>query len=97
MISSSSIQAFWDSTGQLWAKGKLAGKYAGLFVSTAGLGGGQESTALACISTFAHHGIYFVPFGYSHAFPQISNLDEVHGGKYLDRKIIHCQLTNMCF
>lgn len=76
------IQAFWDSTGQLWAGGKLAGKYAGIFVSSAGLGGGQESTALASMSTLAHHGIIYVPFGYSHAFPQISNLDEVHGGKY---------------
>lgn len=73
-------KAFWDSTGQLWAGGKLAGKYAGLFVSTAGLGGGQESTALATMSTLAHHGILFVPFGYSHAFSQITNLDEVHGG-----------------
>jgi len=73
-------KAFWDSTGQLWAGGKLAGKYAGFFVSSAGLGGGQESTVIACISTLAHHGILYVPFGYSHAFPQISNLDEVHGG-----------------
>jgi len=73
-------KAFWDATGQLWAGGKLAGKYAAFFVSTAGLGGGQESTVLASISTLAHHGILYVPFGYSHAFPQISNLDEVHGG-----------------
>ena len=90
LITSSSIQAFWDSTGQLWAAGKLAGKYAGFFVSTAGLGGGQESTVLASISTLAHHGILFVPFGYSHAFPHITNLEEVHGGKYLGRKFIHC-------
>ncbi|KIM37998.1 benzoquinone reductase [Hebeloma cylindrosporum] len=73
-------KTFWDSTGQLWAGGKLAGKYAGLFISTAGLGGGQESTALATMSTFAHHGIIYVPFGYSHAFGQITNLEEVHGG-----------------
>jgi len=73
-------KAFWDSTGQLWAGGKLAGKYAGTFVSTAGLGGGQESTVLASISTLAHHGIIYVPFGYSHAFPDLSNLEEVHGG-----------------
>jgi len=73
-------KAFWDSTGQLWAGGKLAGKYAGFFISSAGLGGGQESTALASMSTLAHHGILYVPFGYSHAFPQISSLNEVHGG-----------------
>jgi len=73
-------KAFWDSTGQLWATGKLAGKYAGFFVSTAGLGGGQESTVIASLSTLTHHGILYVPFGYSHAFAQITNLDEVHGG-----------------
>jgi len=73
-------KAFWDATGGLWATGRLAGKYAGMFVSTAGLGGGQESTFLAAMSTYAHHGIIFVPFGYAHAFPQLTALDEVHGG-----------------
>lgn len=73
-------KAFWDSTGGLWAGGKLAGKYAGLFVSTAGLGGGQESTCLASMSTLAHHGIIYVPLGYSHAFAIQTNLEEVHGG-----------------
>ncbi|KAI0263006.1 flavoprotein-like protein [Gloeopeniophorella convolvens] len=71
---------FWDSTGQLWQQGKLFGKYAGVFISTAGLGGGQESTAIASISTFAHHGISFVPLGYATAFGQLTNLTEVHGG-----------------
>ena len=78
-------QAFWDSTGALWAGGKLAGKYAGIFVSTAGAGGGQESTAIAAMSTFAHHGLIYVPFGYSHAFAQLTNVDEVHGGEYIFR------------
>ncbi|KAF9473925.1 flavoprotein WrbA [Pholiota conissans] len=73
-------KAFWDSTGQLWAGGKLAGKYAGVFISTAGHGGGQESTAIASLSTLAHHGVLYVPFGYSHAFAQLTNLTEVHGG-----------------
>jgi len=73
-------KAFWDKTGQMWATGGYAGKHAGVFVSTAGLGGGQESTALATMSTLAHHGILFVPLGYSHAFGQITNLEEVHGG-----------------
>ncbi|KJA15306.1 benzoquinone reductase [Hypholoma sublateritium FD-334 SS-4] len=73
-------KAFWDSTGALWAGGKLAGKYGGIFVSSAGAGGGQESTALAAMSTFAHHGVIYVPFGYSNAFAQLTNVDEVHGG-----------------
>ncbi|KAI0035437.1 1,4-benzoquinone reductase [Vararia minispora EC-137] len=73
-------KAFWDATGQLWATGALAGKSAALFISTAGLGGGQESTALAAMSTLTHHGISYVPLGYAHAGAQISNLSEVHGG-----------------
>jgi NAD(P)H dehydrogenase (quinone) len=73
-------KAFWDSTGQLWASGALAGKFAGVFISTAGHGGGQESTALASMSTFIHHGINFVPLGYALAFGQLTNLTEVHGG-----------------
>ena len=73
-------KAFWDSTGQLWASGALAGKYAGIFVSTAAMGGGQESTALAAMSTFAHHGLIYVPLGYSLTFPQLTNLTEIHGG-----------------
>lgn len=76
-------QAFWDATGQLWASGALHGKYAGVFVSTAGHGGGQESTVLASLSTLAHHGVIFVPFGYAKAFGQLTNLDEVHGGEFL--------------
>jgi len=73
-------KTFIDSTGQLWQKGALYGKYASVFISTAGLGGGQESTALASISTFVHHGINFVPLGYGKAFAQLTNLEEVHGG-----------------
>jgi len=73
-------KAFWDSTGALWGSGALAGKYVSVFVSTAGPGGGQETTVLNSLSTFTHHGLIFVPLGYSHTFPQLSNLEEVHGG-----------------
>jgi len=73
-------KAFWDSTGGLWGSGALAGKYAGAFVSTAGPGGGQETTILATISTLTHHGVIFVPLGYKHAFGQLTGLAEVHGG-----------------
>ncbi len=75
-----SFQAFWDKTGKQWSSGGFHGKIAGLFVSTASLGGGQESTALATMSTFAHHGIIYVPFGYAKAFGDMVDLSEVHGG-----------------
>ena len=42
--------------------------------------GGQESTFLSIMSTFVHHGLIFVPLGYAHAFQQLTNLNEVHGG-----------------
>lgn len=73
-------KAFWDSTGAQWQSGAFAGKFAGLFVSTASPGGGQESTAIAALSTLTHHGISYVPLGYKHTFGQLTNLSEVHGG-----------------
>jgi NAD(P)H dehydrogenase (quinone) len=73
-------KAFWDSTGGQWASGAYWGKYAGFFISTGTMGGGQESTAIAAMSTLAHHGIIYVPLGYKTAFPQLANLSEVRGG-----------------
>ncbi|TFK36589.1 NADH-quinone oxidoreductase [Crucibulum laeve] len=73
-------KAFWDSTGHLWSRGRLSGKYAALFVSTASLGGGQEATAMNTLSTLAHHGMIYVPFGYAHAFEEMAGLQEVRGG-----------------
>ncbi|KAI0291379.1 1,4-benzoquinone reductase [Multifurca ochricompacta] len=73
-------KTFWDATSPLWIYGSLYGKFAGVFISTSSHGGGQESTALATISTFTHHGISFVPFGYAHSFSKLTNLTEVHGG-----------------
>ncbi|KAK9329047.1 flavoprotein-like protein [Lipomyces starkeyi] len=37
-------KAFWDTTGGLWAKAALAGKYVAQFLSTSTPGGGQEVT-----------------------------------------------------
>jgi len=73
-------KSFIDSTGGLWQSGGLYGKYVSVFISTGTLGGGQESTALAAMSTFAHHGLIYVPLGYAKAFPQMTDLSEVHGG-----------------
>ncbi|EON98805.1 putative minor allergen alt a 7 protein [Phaeoacremonium minimum UCRPA7] len=73
-------KAFWDRSGKQWSTGGFWGKYVGVFISTAGLGGGQESTALASISTFAHHGLIYVPLGYAKTFAQLTDLSEVHGG-----------------
>ncbi|KAF2001149.1 benzoquinone reductase [Amniculicola lignicola CBS 123094] len=73
-------KTFWDKTGKQWSTGGFWGKYAGLFISTGTQGGGQESTALAAMSTLAHHGLIYVPLGYKYTFPLLSDLSEVRGG-----------------
>lgn len=72
------MKAFLDATGQHWAKGALAGKFAGTFFSTASQHGGQETTALITVTYFAHHGIIYVPFGFAH--PHLFDNSEVVGG-----------------
>jgi len=74
------FKAFWDKSGKQWSQGSFWGKYAGLFISTGTLGGGQESTAIASMSTLVHHGFIYVPPGYKTPFAQLANLEEVHGG-----------------
>ncbi|KLU87818.1 minor allergen Alt a 7 [Magnaporthiopsis poae ATCC 64411] len=73
-------KAFIDKTGGQWQTGAFAGKYGGFFISTASQGGGQESTAIAALSTFTHHGIIYVPLGYAKAFAIQTDLTEVRGG-----------------
>ncbi|GAB7364191.1 hypothetical protein MBLNU230_g4742t1 [Neophaeotheca triangularis] len=73
-------KAFWDKTGKQWQTGGYWGKYAGIFVSTASQGGGQESTAMNAMSTLAHHGIIYVPLGYKTVFSLMTDLSEVRGG-----------------
>lgn len=73
-------KAFIDQTGGLWQSGGLAGKYAGVFVSTASQGGGQEATAINALSTFAHHGMIYVSLGYATAFPILTDLSAARGG-----------------
>lgn len=73
-------RTFWDRTGKQWQSGGYWGKYAGIFVSTGTQGGGQESTAIAAMSTLAHHGIIYVPLGYKTTFHLLGDNSEVRGG-----------------
>ena len=74
-------KAFWDQTGGLWTLGGLVGKPFTIMVSTGGQGGGQEITIRNSLSSFVHHGMIYIPLGYSGgSFPLLTNLDEVHGG-----------------
>ncbi|KAK9895876.1 benzoquinone reductase [Cystobasidium minutum MCA 4210] len=72
------VSAFFDSTGKQWAAGKLVGKCATVYTSVASQHGGLETTALTTMPFFIHHGIAYVPPGYSH--PELTKLDEIIGG-----------------
>ncbi|KAJ1911407.1 hypothetical protein IWQ60_010152 [Tieghemiomyces parasiticus] len=69
---------FWDATGQLWVSGALNNKFAGTFFSTASQHGGQETTAFTFLTTLTHHGMIYVPLGYTHA--NLQDNSEVIGG-----------------
>ncbi|WVQ71829.1 NAD(P)H:quinone oxidoreductase, type IV [Cryptococcus sp. DSM 104548] len=72
------VDAFFDQTGGLWATGALVGKFVSSFTSTAGQHSGQESTAITTFPFFAHHGLAYVPIGYTD--PSVGNVDQVQGG-----------------
>lgn len=59
------MKYFWDSTGELWLKGRLAGKPAAVFTSTASLHGGQETTLVSMMLPCLHHGMVIVGLPYT--------------------------------
>jgi NAD(P)H dehydrogenase (quinone) len=63
---SAELKAFIDSLGGLWIQGKLNGKAAGAFTSTAGPHGGNETTLISLYLPMAHLGFIIVPTGYTH-------------------------------
>ncbi len=54
-----------DQLSSLWLKGELEGKPAGVFVSTASLHGGQETTILTLMAPLLHLGCILVGVPYS--------------------------------
>lgn len=74
---SAELKAFIDSLGSLWFQGKLNGKAAGAFTSTAGPHGGNETTVVSLYIPMAHLGFIIVPTGYTHA-----KLMQGHGTPY---------------
>jgi NAD(P)H dehydrogenase (quinone) len=59
------MKYFWDGTSELWLKGRLAGKPAAVFTSTATLHGGQETTLLSMMLPLLHHGMVIVGLPYT--------------------------------
>ena len=64
------MKYFLDSTSPLWLHGALEGKPAGVFTSTGGLHGGQESTLLSMMLPLLHHGMLVAGIPYS--VPELS-------------------------
>ncbi|KAJ8556286.1 hypothetical protein K7X08_023044 [Anisodus acutangulus] len=73
------FKAFLDATGGLWKTQQLAGKPAGIFYSTGSQGGGQETTALTAITQLVHHGMIFVPIGYTFGAGMFE-MEKIKGG-----------------
>lgn len=73
------FKAFLDATGGLWRTQQLAGKPAGIFYSTGSQGGGQETTPLTAITQLVHHGLIYVPIGYTFG-PGMFEMEQVKGG-----------------
>ncbi len=73
----SQMRNFLDQTGGLWFQGKLVGKVASAFTSSATQHGGQESTILGLIPTFLHHGMAYV--GLPYAFQGQMGVEAVKG------------------
>ena len=74
----SQMDAFWDRTGPLWAKGALEGKVGAAFTATASQHGGQETTQFSILKTLLHHGL--VISGLPYSFQAQTSLDEIVGG-----------------
>jgi NAD(P)H dehydrogenase (quinone) len=71
------MRNFLDQAGGLWAQGKLVGKVASAFTSTATQHGGQESTILTFIPTLMHFGMVVV--GLPYTFQAQMSLNEILG------------------
>ncbi len=58
------MKKLFDSTGRLWAEGKLFGKVGAAFTSTSTPHGGNETTILTMFLVMYHHGMIVVAPGY---------------------------------
>jgi NAD(P)H dehydrogenase (quinone) len=80
----SQLKSYLDTTGGLWAKGKLANKVATSFTTASTAHGGLESTILAINNVFYHWGAIVVPLGYTEA--HLQETGNPYGGSWVSRK-----------
>jgi NAD(P)H dehydrogenase (quinone) len=75
------VKQFIDTTGELWMSGELEDKATGMFISTASIHGGQETTIITGLVPLLHLGMVFVgtPYGQN---PQLLTADGIGGSPY---------------
>ncbi|WP_181775760.1 NAD(P)H:quinone oxidoreductase [Amycolatopsis pittospori] len=78
------LKSFLDSSGGLWAKGKLVNKVATSFTTASTAHGGLESTVLATNNIFYHWGAIVLPLGYTD--PHLLESGNPYGGSFVSRK-----------
>lgn len=59
------LKYFLDTSSELWLKGALVGKPAGVFTSTSSLHGGQETTLMSMMLPLLHQGMLLAGLPYS--------------------------------
>ncbi|CAJ1978654.1 unnamed protein product [Sphenostylis stenocarpa] len=81
-LMASQFKAFLDSNEFLWKAQMLAQKLAGIFYSTSSQGDGQETAPLSAITHLVHHGMIFVPIGYTFGPGMFEMTEQKGGGPY---------------
>ncbi len=79
------LKAFLDTTGGLWAQGKLASKVGTSFTSASTGHGGLEATIVAMNMVFYHWGTLIMPLGYA-ADPSLMESGNPYGASWVSRK-----------
>jgi NAD(P)H dehydrogenase (quinone) len=79
------LKAFLDTSGGLWAQGKLASKVGTSFTAASTGHGGLETTIVAMNMVFYHWGSMIMPLGYA-ADPSLMASGNPYGGSWVSRK-----------
>lgn len=78
------LKALLDTTGGLWAQGKLVDKVVTGFTSASTAHGGLESTVLALLNTAYHWGSIVLPLGYTD--PVVRSTGNPYGASWVSHK-----------
>lgn len=83
--SAEQLKAFLDTSGGLWAQGKLAGLVGTSFTSASTGHGGLEATILSMNNVLYHWGALVMPLGYA-ADPSLMETGNPYGGSFVSRR-----------